>query len=128
MTARKFNNLAQKLVEHAHKFRLTDLDFKCAASQCLLADQRSRLYLHMHFEPVPKWTHLFSNTGRILCRSSLCLGPTCPCLATPVPCMLSLITLVSVGSALLAQHRSLLCASLKASQLFKAEPQRMALT
>ncbi len=32
VTARKFNNLAQKLVEHAHSFRLTDLDFKCA--QC----------------------------------------------------------------------------------------------
>ncbi|EIE25746.1 CDC45-like protein [Coccomyxa subellipsoidea C-169] len=28
VTARKFNNLAQKLVEHAHSFRLTDLDFK----------------------------------------------------------------------------------------------------
>ncbi|KAK9915926.1 hypothetical protein WJX75_006090 [Coccomyxa subellipsoidea] len=28
VTARKFNNLAQKLVEHAHRYRLTDLDFK----------------------------------------------------------------------------------------------------
>ncbi len=31
VTARKFNNLAQKLVEHAHNYRLTDLEFKCAA-------------------------------------------------------------------------------------------------
>ncbi|CAL8469810.1 g9352 [Coccomyxa elongata] len=28
VTARKFNNLAQKLVEHAHNYRLTDLEFK----------------------------------------------------------------------------------------------------
>lgn len=39
VTARKFNNLAQKLVEHAHRYRLTDLDFKCVTFLFVLTER-----------------------------------------------------------------------------------------